>query len=453
MSTFKSLHILNYRIWFVGALISNIGTWMQRTAQDWLVFAHLTSQDAGAVGVTMALQLGPQLFLAPVAGLLADRFNRKRLLVLTQSAMALLSAGLGILVVTGVAQLWHVYAFALMLGVVSALDAPVRQTFVSELVQDDYLPNAVALNSASFNVARMIGPAVAGVLTAVIGPGWVFLLNTLTFVALLLSLAKIPAASLRRLPRAAAGKGRIREGLRYVRFRPDIIVVLVAIFIVGTLGLNFALFIAAMVGTEFGLDAGAFGLMNSIMAIGSVTGALLSAGRGKPRLRVIFGAAGAFGVTSGIAALAPSYFWYGVALVPVGLFAITMMTSANGYVQTTTDPVMRGRVMALYMAIFMGGTPIGAPFVGWVANTAGPRWSMGVAAVAGLLAALIGLLWIIRAQQLRLRFNRRARGLRFFRVVSTTTGAAGARPESRRRPPGKRGRCPPGKRRRRRTGT
>lgn len=424
MSTFKSLHILNYRIWFLGALISNIGTWMQRTAQDWLVFAHLTAHDAGAVGITMALQLGPQLFLAPVAGLLADRFNRKRLLVLTQSAMALLSAGLGVLVVSGAAQLWHVYAFALMLGVVSALDAPVRQTFVSELVRDDYLPNAVALNSASFNVARMIGPAVAGVLTAVVGPGWVFLINTLTFVAMLLSLAKIPAASLRQLPRARAGKGRIREGLRYVRFRPDLIVVLVAIFIVGTLGLNFALFIAAMVGTEFGLDAGAFGLMNSIMAIGSVAGALLSAGRGKPRMRFIFGAAGAFGVTSGIAAMAPNYFWYGVALVPVGLFAITMMTSANAYVQTTTDPAMRGRVMALYMAIFMGGTPIGAPLVGWVANTAGPRWSMAVAAGSGLLAALIGLVWIIRAKHLRIHFNRRAHGLRYLRVESGTGAAS-----------------------------
>ena len=184
-----------------------------------------------------------------------------------------------------------------------------------------------------------------------------------------------------------------------MRFRPDIVVVLVAVFIVGTLGLNFVLFIAAMVGTEFGLDASAFGLMNSIMAIGSVAGALLSAGRKKPRLRIIFGAAGAFGVTSGIAALAPNYFWFGVALVPVGLFAITMMTSANGYVQTTTDPVMRGRVMALYMAIFMGGTPIGAPLVGWVANVAGARWSMGVAAASGLAAALIGLLWIIRAKQ------------------------------------------------------
>jgi MFS family permease len=166
--------------------------------------------------------------------------------------------------------------------------------------------------------------------------------------------------------------------------------------------------------------------MNSIMAIGSVAGALLSAGRGKPRLRVIFGAAAAFGVTSGLAALAPNYFWYGVALVPVGLFAITMMTSANGYVQTTTDPVMRGRVMALYMAIFMGGTPIGAPFVGWVANIAGPRWSMAVAAVAGLLAALIGRVWIIRAKQLRLHFNRRARGMRYFRL-EPGTGATGSR--------------------------
>ncbi|MDQ5861000.1 MAG: MFS transporter, partial [Actinomycetota bacterium] len=182
--------------------------------------------------------------------------------------------------------------------------------------------------------------------------------------------------------------------------------------------LNFVLFIAAMVGTEFGLDASAFGLMNSIMAIGSVAGALLSAGRGKPRLRMIFGAAAAFGVTSGLAALAPDYFWFGVALVPVGLFAITMMTSANGYVQTTTDPVMRGRVMALYMAIFMGGTPIGAPLVGWVANVAGPRWSLAVAAASGIIAAVIGMIWIIRAQQLRLTFNRRARGLRYFGVVS-----------------------------------
>jgi len=425
MSTFRSLGILNYRIWFFGALISNIGTWMQRTAQDWLVFDHLTAHDAGAMGITLALQLGPQLFLAPWAGLLADRYSRRKLLLLTLVAMALLSTGLGVLVLLGIAELWHVYLFALLLGIVTALDAPVRQTFVSELVTDDYLPNAVALNSASFNVARMIGPAVSGVLTVVVGPGWVFLINTVSFVAMLWALKLIPAASLRIQPRAAAGKGRIREGLRYVRNRPDIQVVLVAIFIVGTFGLNFPLFIAAMVGTQFGMDAGAFGALNSVMAIGSVTGALLAARRGRPRLRLIFGAAGGFGVASALAALAPNSVLFGLALVPCGLFALTLITSANGYVQSTTEAVMRGRVMSLYMAIFMGGTPIGAPLVGLVANVGGPRWAVGVAAVAGVSTAVVGLLWIIRAKQLRLRFDRRARGLKHFRVESLLS-----RPES-----------------------
>lgn len=424
MSTFKSLGVLNYRIWFIGALISNIGTWMQRTAQDWLVFAHLSNHDAGAMGVTLALQLGPQLFLAPWAGLLADRYSRRRLLVMTQSAMAVLSAGLGLLVLSGAAQLWHVYVFALVLGVVSALDAPVRQTFVSELVKDDYLANAVALNSASFNVARMIGPAVAGVLTVAVGPGWVFMINTLTFLAMLGAIRAIPLSSLRVQPRAAAGKGRIREGLRYVRNRPDIVVVLVAIFIMGTFGLNFVLFIAAMVGTEFGMDAGAFGLLNSVMAIGSVAGALLAARRGRPRMRLIFAAAGGFGLASGLAALAPNYAMFALALIPCGLFALTMITSANGYVQSTTEPVMRGRVMALYMAIFMGGTPIGAPFVGWVSNVAGPRWAVGVAAAAGAGTAVVGIVWIIRARQLRLRFDRTARGLRYFRIESFGAGDA-----------------------------
>ena len=421
MSTFRSLGILNYRIWFFGALISNIGTWMQRTAQDWLVFDHLTAHDAGAMGITLALQLGPQLFLAPWAGLLADRYSRRKLLFLTLVAMALLSTGLGVLVLLGVAELWHVYLFALMLGIVTAVDAPVRQTFVSELVTDDYLPNAVALNSASFNVARMIGPAVSGVLTVVVGPGWVFLINTVSFVAMLWALKLIPASSLRSQPRAAAGKGRIREGLQYVRNRPDIQVVLVAIFIVGTFGLNFPLFIAAMVGTQFGMDAGAFGALNSVMAIGSVTGALLAARRGRPRLRLIFGAAGGFGVASALAALAPNALLFGLALIPCGLFALTLITSANGYVQSTTEAVMRGRVMSLYMAIFMGGTPIGAPLVGWVANVGGPRWAVGVAAVAGVSTAVVGLLWIIRAKQLRLRFDRRARGLKHFRVESLLT--------------------------------
>ncbi|MFJ7751735.1 MFS transporter [Arthrobacter sp. NPDC097144] len=403
---FRSLRFFNYRIWFIGALVSNIGTWMQRTAQDWLVYDILTAQDAAAMGIVMALQLGPQLLLAPWAGLVADTYNRRKVLLFTQVAMAVLGLGLGVLVLSGEAQLWHVYAFALALGVVSAVDAPARQSFVSEVVGEADLPNAVALNSASFNGARMVGPAAAGLLTVAVGPGWVFLINTFTFAAMVLALLKMRSSELRVLPKAPPGKGRIRAGLKYVRYRPDLVMVLLAIFIVGTFGLNFAVYIAAMARTEFGQDAGIFGLLNSVMAIGSVTGALLSARRDKPRLRFVFGAAGAFGAACLVSAASPTLLWFAVSLIPVGLFALTLMTSANAYVQTTTAPVMRGRVMALYFAIFMGGTPIGAPLVGWVANSFGPRWSLGVAAASGLITAVVGFVWAWRAHHLRIHYDR-----------------------------------------------
>ncbi|WP_461170082.1 MFS transporter [Arthrobacter sp. Z1-15] len=403
---FRSLRLFNYRIWFLGALVSNIGTWMQRTAQDWLVYDILTNQDAAAMGIVMALQLGPQLLLAPWAGLIADTYNRRKVLLFTQVAMAALGLGLGVLVLSGGAQLWHVYAFALALGVVSAVDAPARQSFVSEVVGETDLPNAVALNSASFNGARLIGPAAAGLLTVAVGPGWVFLINTFTFGAMVLALLKMRSSELRVLPKAAPGKGRIRAGLRYVRRRPDLMMVMLAIFIVGTFGLNFAVYIAAMARTEFGQDAGVFGLLNSVMAVGSVAGALLSARRDKPRLRFIFGAAGAFGAACLVAAASPTLLWFAVSLIPVGLFALTLMTSANAYVQTTTTPVMRGRVMALYFAIFMGGTPLGAPLVGWVSNSFGPRWSLGVAAASGIITAVVGFIWAWRSHHLRISYDR-----------------------------------------------
>ncbi|MHA7154889.1 MFS transporter [Arthrobacter sp. TMN-50] len=409
MGMFRSFHIHNYRVWFFGALVSNIGTWMQRTAQDWLVYDILTDQDAAAMGIVMALQLGPQLLIAPWAGLIADSVDRRKLLIITQLSMAALGVGLGLLVVVGVAELWHVYAFALALGFVSAVDAPARQTFVSELVRDDYLPNAVALNSASFNGARMVGPAVAGLLTVAVGPGWVFMINALTFGAMIFVLVTIRRSELRVLEKSPPGKGRIREGFRYVRNRPDLMMVLLAIFIVGTFGLNFAVYIAAMARTEFDSGAGVFGVLSSVLAVGSVAGALLSARRSKPRLRFIYGAAAAFGVACAAAALAPTVWLFGLALVPVGLFALTLMTSANAYVQTTTEQVMRGRVMALYFAIFLGGTPLGAPIVGLVSNTFGPRWSLAVAAAAGIIAALAGTIWAWRAHHLRLRYDRAPR--------------------------------------------
>jgi MFS family permease len=403
---FRSLSVPNYRIWFAGALVSNVGTWMQRTAQDWIVLTMLTDHNATAVGIVMALQFGPQLLLMPWSGLIADRFNRRKLLIATQSLMGVLALGLGLIVVTGVAQLWHVYLFALGLGVVAAIDSPARQTFVSELVPDSNLSNAVALNSASFNGARLIGPAVAGLLTVAVGAGWVFLINAVTFAATVFAMTLLHTSELRSQPRAPRKRGQLMAGFRYVSHRPDIIVVLIAVFLIGTFGLNFAIFTATMATIEFHMGAGEFGLLSSIMAIGSVAGALLSARRSRPRLRLVVAGAALFGLSCGIAAVMPTYLSFAVSLVFVGLFSLTLMTTANAYVQTTTKPAMRGRVMALYMAIFAGGTPLGAPFVGWVADHFGPRWALGVAALSGVLAAGAMLFWLIRYRSLRVRYRR-----------------------------------------------
>lgn len=401
---FRSLSIFNYRLWFAGALVSNIGTWMQRTAQDWIVLTKLTNHDAAAVGITMALQFGPQLLLMPVSGLIADRVNRRKLLILTQVLMGVLGLGLGIIVLMNVATLWEVYLFALALGIVAAIDAPVRQTFISELVSEKSIPNAVALNSASFNGARLIGPAVAGVLIASIGSGWVFIINAGTFAATLLALRLMHIAELRPSPRVGRKRGQIRAGWKYVGQRPDIMVVLIMVFLVGTFGFNFPIFTSTMA-VSFHQGADGFGILSSIMAIGSVLGALLAARREKPRIRIVTLAATGFGLATLTAALMPSYWAFATVLIVVGLSSLTMMTAANAYVQTTTSPAMRGRVMALYMAIFAGGTPIGAPLVGWVANVAGPRWALGVASLSGFAAAAVAVGWMIVARHARLHLR------------------------------------------------
>jgi MFS family permease len=401
---FRSLSGRNYRIWFAGALVSNVGTWMQRTAQDWIVLTVLTHDNAIAVGVTMALQFGPQLVLLPWTGLVADRFDRRRTLMLTQALMAVLGLGLGILVITNNATLWSVYAFALGLGIVAAFDTPVRQAFVSDVVTGEHVSNAVALNSASFNAARLIGPAVAGILIAAIGSGWVFIINAITFAAVLSALKFVDPEQLARRKRPPRGKGQIVAGFRYVRTRPDIVVILGMIFVVGTFGVNFPIFTSTMA-VVFHRGAGEFGLLNSVMAIGSVVGALLSARRDKPRMRLLVISAAGFGVSCAVAAMMPTYWTFAFVLMFLGLSALTFMTTANAIVQTTTAPAMRGRVMALYMAIFAGGTPIGAPIVGAVADTWGPRWALGVAAASGFVAVGIALVWLTRSEHWRLRYD------------------------------------------------
>ena len=405
--TFRAFRAFNYRLWAAGALVSNVGTWMQRVAQDWLVLTVLTDHSAVAVGITTGLQFAPMLVLAPVAGVLADRMSKRRLLLMTQTAMGLVGLVLGVLVVTGAAQLWHAYALALALGVAAAIDAPARQAFVSEMVPREDLSNAVGLNSASFHAARIIGPGLAGLLIAWVGTGPVFLINAATFAATLFSLTHMRAAELTPAPRAERSKGQLREGLRYVRRRPDIMLIMAVVGLVGTFGLNFQMTTAIMATAQFGKGSGEYGLLGSIMAIGSLGGALLAARRERPRLRLVVGAAFAFGVFASVAALMPTYQLFAVALIPVGLSSLTLMTSANATVQLSVAPEMRGRVMALYMAIFMGGTPVGAPIIGWVGGAFGPRWTILVGGLVSLVTALVALAYVLRTRHLRLRYRLR----------------------------------------------
>ena len=406
---FRSFAARNYRLWFAGALVSNVGTWMQRIAQDWLVLVELTDDDATAVGVVMALQFAPQLLLLPLTGWAADRFDRRKLIAVTQGAMMLLGFGLGLVTLLGVVELWMVFGFALGLGVAAAFDAPVRQAFVGELVDDSMLANAVALNAASFNGARLIGPAVAGLLVAAVGSGWVFMINAASFLAVLLTLVLLRPAEFTHFVRKARGRGQMRAGFRYVRRRPDILLVFAMVFLIGTFGLNFPIYIATMARVEFGEGPEEFGWLSSVAAIGSVTGALLAARRDRPRLRTVTLASAGFGLSLAAAALAPNELVFGLILIVVGFTSISTINTANAYVQTTTGPSMRGRVMALYLAIFLGGTPVGSPLIGAVADAAGPRWAVAVGAAAGLLAALIAAVFYVRTREVRLRWDRRGR--------------------------------------------
>lgn len=391
MGMFRSLQGFNYRTWALGALVSNVGTWMQRTAQDWLVLTQLTHNNGASVGVVIALQFAPQVLLLPWAGSAADRFDGRRFLFATQAALGTLALGLGVLTVAGLVQLWHVYVFALLLGCVTAFDSPARMAFVSELVADHDLPNAVGLNSTSFNAARLIGPAIAGILITAIGTGWVFLLNAASFGAVLVSLSRLRVDELRRRHVADKARGSFTEGFRYVWSRPDLRTILVMVFFVNVVGQNLPIFISTMSVSVFHNGAGHFGLLTSIMAIGSISGALLAARRPNPRIAVLVAGAAVFGIGLAIAAIVPYYSLFGIALVAVGVSTQTFTSTSNSVLQLSSKPVMRGRVLAISIAIAVGGTPIGAPLVGWVADTFGPRWAIGVGAAAGLAAALIGI--------------------------------------------------------------
>jgi MFS family permease len=392
-TTFRALAIRNYRLFATGSLVSNVGTWMQRVAQDWLILV-LTDSPA-ALGITTGLQFLPILLFSAYAGVVGDLFPKRRVIAVTQTAMGLTAAVLGVLAVTGAVQPWHVYVLAFVFGAGTAFDGPNRQAFVSEMVGPDHLSNAVGLNSASFNLARIIGPAVAGGLIAWFGAGaaatgWVILLNAVSYAAVLASLARMRAGELMSPEPVARARGMLRDGLRYVRARSDVMLILAIVFSAGTFGLNFQMTMAIMATEVYGKGAEEYGLLGSVMAVGSLAGALFAARRTHIRQRLVIVAAVVFAVVEIVAGLMPTYLAFMLVLPLCGLSALTMITAANSYVQLAVDPQMRGRVMALYMAIFMGGTPLGAPILGWVAEVFGGRWTLiggGLLTLAGTLLA------------------------------------------------------------------
>lgn len=402
---FRSFANINYRIWFAGALISNVGGWMQATAQDWVVLTELTDNDATAMGVTMALQFGPPLVLVSLTGWVADRFDRRHILFATQSALLALAIAVGVLLLNDLMTLPMMFGFALGFGIVNAFDAPARQAFVSDMVSTGDTSNAVALNSASFNLARMVGPAVGGLLIVAIGSGWVFIVNAATFLAMLLALMLMRRSLL--APRLKnRNRGGLAAGFRYVWGRSDLRVVFVTVFLIGAFGMNFPIFASTMA-LEFGAGADGYGVLSSVLAIGSLIGALLAARRDRARVRVVILAAGGFGIAAFVSSAMPTYASYAVTLTFTGFMIVTLLTTANGYVQITTDPALRGRVLALYMAVIMGSTPVGAPIAGWVADTFGPRAAIMLGGTAGFFACAIGVIWVATSGRLRRDENRR----------------------------------------------
>ncbi|WP_406692918.1 MFS transporter [Saccharopolyspora sp. ID03-671] len=391
---FRSLRERNYRYYASGQVVSLTGTWMQRAAQDWLVL-ELSGGSPAALGLAVALQFLPTLALTLWAGVFADRFDKRRILIVTQSALGLCGFALGTLDVTGIVALWHVYVLCFVLGCFSAVNAPVRQSFVVEMVGPAQLTNAVALNSMTFNLARIVGPAIAGVAITAVGTGWVFLVNGLSSVAVVAGLLLMDTALLHRAKAVGKERGQLRAGLRYVRGRPDLVVVLVLVFCIGTFGMNFESTFAVIARNVFHHDADGYGMLITMLAVGTLTGATLAARRSaRPgsRLRLMLVGAGVFGALEALAGVMPSYWLFAATLVPMGVAVMTFTTSANSTVQLAVEPTMRGRVMGLYMLLFMGGKPLGGLASGWLAEVFGPRWPVLLGGLLSLAAAVGGAL-------------------------------------------------------------
>ena len=390
--TFRSMSVRNYRLYFAGQLISTTGTWMQSIAQAWLVLQITGS--AVALGVTVALQFTPVLLVGAWGGLVADRVDKRRLLVGTQAAAGVLALLLGAVTALGVVQLWMIFALALGLGAVNALDNPARRAFVVEMVGTEHVSNAVSLSSAMFMAARVIGPAIAGLVIAGLGVSWCFFANGVSYSAAVLAFVAMRENEFFAVEPVPKRKGQLREGLRYAWSTPALRLVLVLTAVIGTLAFNFQVVLPLLAKETFSGGAETLGVLYAFMSIGSVIGGLVSAHEAQATRRFVLGAALAFGAALVLAAFAPTLGLELLVLVPVGAAGIAFTAMSNGVIQTECAPEMRGRVAALFTVAFLGSTPIGGPIIGWVSQQLGPRaglWVGGVATLAVTVAAIAGI--------------------------------------------------------------
>jgi MFS family permease len=424
--SFRALRVRNFRIYASANLVSLTGTWMQRIGQDWLVL-QLSGDNGVALGLITALQFGPTLLLSMYGGVLADRYDKRRMLLVTQSLMGVLALVLAILVATGSVELWHVFALAGGLGAVSAVDAPVRQAFVSEMVGPALLANAVSLNSTIFNCARLVGPALAGLLIAAASGNTApaFFANAASFAFTIVALARLRTGELRPSTPVARAGGQLRAGLAYTWAHPDLVLAMGLAFVVGTFGFNYQVTIALMAREVFHLGAEAFGLLSTAFAVGSLTGALLSTRRSvRPRQSFLVISAVVFGLFTVVAGLMPGYVSFALMLVPTGAAALVFSVANNSFVQMGVDPQMRGRVMALYFMCFMGGTPVGAPVIGWISEHFGAPWGLILGGAVCIVAGIGAGAWLARGRRIRLEGHLTPPRLRL------RVGAAGTRVRS-----------------------
>lgn len=391
---FRTLRVPNFRTWMIGALLANIGGWAQRAAQDWLVLTELTDNDAVALGFSLALQFGPILILGPFLGPLADRVNARTIIFWCAVLETIFGIVLGVAVLLGVANLFLVYALALALGVVQAVEAPARHVFVNELVAKNNVPNAIGLHSTMFNSSRLVGPALAGIGIAFFGTGWTLLFSGLSLAAAAVAIAFLRRRELYTVEKAPKERGQFRAGMAYISSRKDLVIVLTMLFVVGALVFNFGIFSSTMAVIEFDLGAQDYGFIMSALAVGSLAGALLVARSSRPRLSVITVAALVIAIGGLASALAPTILVFVLVYPLLGFGGVLMVATINGYIQTTTDDIYRGRVMAIFSTLLIGSTPIGSPLIGWVSNEFGPRWALGAAALGGLIATVIALVWM-----------------------------------------------------------